>query len=177
MKFAATNPPRLLLVEPHKGALAVTAKRLAEAGYRVIACDSPANAVAELHRVPVDLVIAEARMKPISGIELTRLVRDDGGLRDLPVILIAGRSDATGAIEGFDAGADDVVAKPFDFDVLKARVDRRLRRARAERALRADNATLDARVIERAIALGETRAALEASEVERKRLERMVARG
>ena len=176
MTKANPAPPRILLVEPNPGALGVTAKRVGEAGYRVIACDSAAAAIAELYRAPVDLVIAELRMPVTSGVELARLVRDDSSIRDTPVILITARSDATGAIDGFTAGADDVVAKPFDFSVLLARVARQLARARAVRQLRDDNAALDARVVTRAIELGEVRAALKQSEAERQRLEGLVRR-
>ena len=76
------------------------------------------------------------------------------------MVLITGRSDATGAVEGFAAGADDVVAKPFHFEVLLARIARRLARRASMRELRQDNAALDARVTTRAIELGEMRAAL-----------------
>jgi CheY-like chemotaxis protein len=95
---------------------------------------------------------------------------NDPALADLPVMLINGRSDSEGACEGLAAGADDIITKPFDLDVLVAKIRRALARARALRELRQDNATLDARVTERAIQLGEVRAALEISEVERKRL-------
>ena len=148
------SAPRVLIVEPNKNALAVMARRVGEAGYRIIASDSASAAVAELYRVPVDLVIAELRMPQLSG--------------------VTGRTDATGAVEGFAAGADDVVAKPFHFEVLIARVVRRLARARSILELRQDNATLDARVTTRAIELGEMRAAFEASEAERRRLAAMV---
>ncbi len=170
----STSAARILIVEPSKNALAVMARRVGEAGYRIIAVDSATAAVAELYRMPVDLVIAELRMDAMSGIELTRLIRDDSSLRDTPVILITGRTDATGAVDGFAAGADDVVAKPFHFEVLVARVERRLARARAILELRSDNATLDARVTTRAIELGEMRAAFEESESERRRLAAMV---
>jgi len=166
--------PRILIVEPHKSGLSVMARRLGEAGYRIVACSTAADAVAELHRAPVDLLLAELRMAPMSGIELVRLVRDDGNLKDLPVVLITGRSDKTGAVDGFAAGADDVVAKPFHFEVLLARIAQRLAKARAVRELRQDNATLDARVTTRAIELGEMRAAFEASEAERRRLAAMM---
>ena len=172
-----SSAPRVLIVEPNKNALAVMARRVGEAGYRIIASDSASAAVAELYRVPVDVVIAELRMDGMSGIELTRLIRDDSALKDMPVILITGRTDATGAVEGFAAGADDVVAKPFHFEVLIARVVRRLARARSVRELRSDNATLDARVTTRAIELGEMRAAFAESEAERRRLAAMVRNG
>ena len=171
---ADASSPRILIVEPNKNALAVMARRLSDAGYRILATDKASAAVAELHRFPVDLVIAELRMAPMSGIELTRLIRDDSALKDTPVILITGRSDANGAVDGFGAGADDVVAKPFHFEVLFARIAQRLAKARSVRELRQDNATLDARVTTRAIELGEMRAAYEASEAERLRLAAMV---
>ena len=167
---------RLLIVEPNRTALGVLAKRLGEAGYRIIACDNAGNATAEMLRAPVDLVLAELRMEHVSGVELVRRIRDDTVLKDTPVILIAGKSDTSGAVDGFGAGADDVVAKPFHFEVLAARIARRIGRARSVKELRADNATLDARVVTRSIELGETRAALEQSEAERVRLQQLVSR-
>jgi DNA-binding response OmpR family regulator len=166
--------PRILIVEPHRGGLGVMAQRLSDAGYRVACCANAADAVAELRRAPAALLLSELRMERMSGVELTRLVRDDSSLKDIPVILITGRSDATGAVDGFGAGADDVVAKPFHFEVLLARIAQRLAKARAVRELRHDNAVLDARVVTRAIELGEARAALEASEAERRRLAAIV---
>ena len=98
----------------------------------------------------------------MSGVELTRLIRDDTVLKDTPVILITGRTDAHGAVDALGAGADDVVAKPFDFEVLVARIERGLRRARAVRALRDDNAALDARVVERALEVSDLKAQIDA---------------
>lgn len=168
---------RLLIVEPNRSALQVMAKRLGEAGYRIVACENAGNATGEMLRAPFDLVLAELRMEPVSGIELTRRIRDDTQLKDTPVILITGKSDSAGAVDGFSAGADDVVAKPFHFEVLAARIARRIARARSVKELRADNATLDARVITRALELGEIRAALQQSEAERLRLQQLVSRG
>ena len=168
MTFDPTPPshqprsqPRLLVVEPNRSALTVMATRLGEAGYRIIACDNPINAPAEMHRAGFDLVLAELRMAPLSGVELTRLIRDDTALKATPVILITGKSDSAGAVDGFAAGADDVVAKPFHFEVLVARIARRIARAQSERVARLQ-ATLSASVT-RAIPR-RMRAALEASE-------------
>lgn len=168
---------RLLIVEPNRTALKVLATRLSEAGYRIIGCENAGNATAEMLRAPVDLVLAELRMEPVSGVDLTRRIRDDTYLKDTPVILITGRTDSSGAVEGFMSGADDVVAKPFHFEVLAARVAQRIARARSVKELRADNATLDARVVTRSIELGEIRAALMQSEAERLRLQQLIIRG
>jgi len=168
---------RLLVIEPNRSALDVLTRRLGELGYRLIAAESAENAIAEMHRAPVDLVLAELRMAPTSGVELTRLIRDDTVLKDTPVILITGKSDRAGAVDGFAVGAEDVVAKPFHFEVLAARIARRIARAKAVKELRHDNAALDARVVTRAIELGEIRAKFEESEAERLRLEQLVSRG
>lgn len=176
MNFSEPRPTRqrdgarIVLIEPSRSAMTVLARRLSEAGYRVIVAESAEQGVSELHRMPVDLVLAELTLPKMSGIELTRLIRDDSSLRDIPVILIAGRSDSSGAIRALEAGADDIVAKPFFEEVLIARIARQLARARGLKELRADNATLDARVVTRAIELGEMRIALRESESERRRL-------
>lgn len=172
-----SGPARLLLVEPNRSAMGMLTKRLGDIGYRLSTCECASNAAAEMQRSPVDLVLAEIRMAPMSGLDLLRLIRDDVSLKETPVILITGRSDSAGAVEGFAAGADDVVAKPFHIEVLAARIARRIARARADRDLAHDKATLDARVVTRAIELGEVRQALEASEAERIRLARLVNGG
>src|SRR5689334_18835656 len=149
--------PRILVVEPNKSNLMVTARRLVEAGYRVSSVETAQDAVAELHRVPIDLVLAELNMPRMSGAELARLIRDEVTWRDIPVMLITGKSEPTGAVRAYEAGADDVILKPYHFEVLFARIDRRIERARTFKRLQEDNATLDARIVERAIQIGELR--------------------
>jgi DNA-binding response OmpR family regulator len=149
--------PRILVIEPNRSNLGVMARRLGEAGYRVTTADSGASAIAELYRLPVDLVLAELNMPRMSGAELARAIRGEVQWNDIPIMLITGKSEPKGAVRAYEAGADDVILKPFHFDVLFARIDRRIDWARSVKRLRDDNAALDARVVERAIQLGELR--------------------
>ena len=149
--------PRILVVDSNKSNLSVLGRRLVDAGYRISAVDCGHDAVAEMHRVPVDLVLAELNMPRMSGAELARLIRDEVIWRDIPIMLITGKSEPTGAVRAYEAGADDVILKPFHFEVLFARIARRIERARSFKRLQEDNATLDARVVERAIQIGELR--------------------
>src|SRR6476660_5178152 len=110
-----------------------------------------------MYRLPVDLVLAELIMDRMSGAELARAIRGEVQWNDIPIMLITGRSEPKGAVRAYEAGADDVILKPFHFEVLFARIARRIERARSFKRLQADNATLDARVVERAIQLGELR--------------------
>ena len=154
---AIEERPRILVVEPNKSNLMVTARRLVEAGCRVSSVESAQDAVAELHRVHIDLVLAELNMPRMSGADLARLIRDEVMWRDIPIMLITGKSEPKGAVRAYEAGADDVILKPFHFEVLIARIGRRIERARLFKRLQEDNAALDARVVERAIELGELR--------------------
>ena len=158
--------PRILVVESNRSNLGVMARRLAEAGYRVATADCGASAIAELYRLPIDLVLAELDMPRMSGADLARLIRDEVMWRDIPVMLITGKSEPKGAVRAYEAGADDVILKPFHFEVLFARIDRRIEAARSLKRLQEDNAALDARIVERAIQIGELRDRL--AEVEAK---------
>jgi len=100
-------------------------------------------------------VLAELNMPRMSGAELARAIRGEVQWNDIPVMLITGKSDPRGAVRAYEGGADDVILKPFHFEVLIARIDRRIERARTFKRLQEDNATLDARVVERAIQIGE----------------------
>ena len=118
--------PRILVVEPNRTNLGVMSRRLSEAGYRVTTADNGEAAIAELYRLPIELVLAELNMPRMSGAELARAIRGEVQWNDIPVMLITGKSDPKGAVRAYEAGADDVILKPFHFEVLFARIDRRI---------------------------------------------------
>jgi DNA-binding response OmpR family regulator len=164
IRYPATpdERPRILVVEPNRTNLGVVARRLSEGGYRVTTADNGASAIAELYRLPIDLVLAELNMPRMSGAELARAIRGEVQWNDIPIMLITGKSEPKGAVRAYEAGADDVILKPFHFEVLIARIERRIEWARSVKRLREDNAALDARVVERAIQIGELREELKA---------------
>lgn len=153
---------RILVVEPNRTNLGVLARRLADHGYRVTTADSGPAAISELYRLPIDLVLAELNMPRMSGAELARAIRGEVLWNDIPIMLISGKSEPKGAVRAYEAGADDVIPKPFHFEVLFARIDRRLERARSIQRLKDDNAALDARIVERAMQIGDLRDQLRA---------------
>ena len=162
--------PRVLVVSPNRSHLAVLARRLSGEGYRIVAAENGARALTELSRTGADLVLAELVMEPMSGTDLARAIRGETGWSDLPVMLISGRAEPNGAVRAYAAGADDVILKPFHFEVLAAKIERRLANARTLQSLRADVAAIDARAALRAIELGELRDRFYASESERRKL-------
>jgi DNA-binding response OmpR family regulator len=85
-------------------------------------------------------------------------------------MLLAGRAEPDPAVRAYAAGADDVMLKPFHFELLVARIERRLAAARQLASLQADMVALDARAALKAIELGELRDRMYALEAERRRL-------
>lgn len=69
-----------------------------------------------------DLIISDVHMAGITGIEVCETVKNDPVLGQTPVILLTASSSAVNKLEGVKHGADDYIVKPFDRDLLKARV-------------------------------------------------------
>ena len=173
-RHSAGEQPRLLIIDSNRSYLGVLSRRLAEFGYRVATADSAQAGLAEMYRIPADLVLCDVEIPGTTGIEFARMVRDDPVHRDVPLLLVVGRSDPGAAVAAFRAGADGVVRKPCHFEVLAACIDRQLNRADAMKKLTEDNAALDAKIITRVIELRETQAQLSAAEAERRRLSAIV---
>jgi len=167
--------PRVLIVKPEKAYLGVLSRRIGEGGYRIAIADTVQAAVAELYRIPVDVILSELRGPNFNGAELLGIIRGDAVLRDIPFLLFSGRADHPAAIQALRDGADAIVKKPFHFEVLVARIGRELQRKRTIEELQSVNRALDARITERAMAMGELRDRLASSENERVRLQALVA--
>jgi DNA-binding response OmpR family regulator len=170
----AGEQPRLLVIDSNRSYLGMLARRLSECGHRVATAESAQSGLAEMYRIPVDLVLCDVELRGTTGIELARMVRDDPVHRDVPVLLVVGRSDPGAAVRAFQAGADGVIRKPCHFEVLAACIARQLSRAEAMKRLVGDKAALDAKIISRVIELRETQAQLNTAERERRRLAAIV---
>jgi signal transduction histidine kinase/ligand-binding sensor domain-containing protein/DNA-binding response OmpR family regulator len=69
-----------------------------------------------------DLVIADVMMTKMSGIEMCKLIKEDLITNHIPIILLTAKTVLEYKIEGFDVGADDYITKPFETELLEARV-------------------------------------------------------
>jgi PAS domain S-box-containing protein len=107
---------------------------LREAGFdALLAADAPAALDACLSLAPA-LLLCDAGTSGIGGLDLTRRLRGDERTATLPIILLSARSGEDARIEGFEAGADDVVEQPVSARELIARIAAaiKLANARAE---------------------------------------------
>ncbi len=112
---------RLLLVEDERDLQAALTEYLRHEGYEVVACSRGDEAVPTFRsHGPFDLILLDIMLPGMNGYTVLEHLR--GEAVDTPVIVLTARSDHPDVMRGFDAGADDYVAKPFSASLLQARI-------------------------------------------------------
>ena len=121
------GPKRLLAVDDSITYLQELGSQLRQEGYDVVLATSGEEALELLAAQPVDCILLDLIMPGLSGQDTCRRIKLRAEWRDVPLIMLTARDDRDAMIEGFNAGADDYVAKSADFDVLKTRLRAQLR--------------------------------------------------
>lgn len=126
----------MVLVDDEESIRLAVGDYLYDQGYQVTACaDADAllevcatpKADGELPPVP-DVIVSDIRMPGKDGLELLSLLRADERLHRVPVILLTAKSLTKDRIEGYKAGADAYLPKPFNPDELLSIIDNSIRR-------------------------------------------------
>jgi two-component system response regulator MprA len=120
---------RILVVDDDRKVLTLMKRGLSFAGYAVDLAADGEEALAHARDHAPNLVILDVMLPGIDGVEVCRRLR--AGDVALPVLMLTARGRVPDRIAGLDAGADDYLVKPFDFDELLARVRALLRRSQS----------------------------------------------
>ena len=96
--------------------------RLERAGYTVVQAADGEEALRVCSEARPDLAVLDVMMPKLTGYDVTRRIRQDEALSAMPVILLTARVQDGDVAQGFDAGADDYLKKPFSPQELRARV-------------------------------------------------------
>lgn len=124
------TPPHLLIVDDDTRIRDLLKRYLVKQGFMVTAARDAAHCRRLLAGLAFDLIILDVMMPGEDGIALTAWLR---GVMATPVILLTARGESRDRIAGFEAGADDYIAKPFEPRELVLRINAILRRTpRAE---------------------------------------------
>ena len=125
MTAAATGGVLLLVEDDEAIGRLVKAYLEQQDGWRVVWLKSGEEAVAELRRHPVRLVVLDIGLPGIDGFEVCRRLR---AYSKVPIIMLTARDEEPDRVAGLELGADDYVSKPFSPRELAARVKAILRR-------------------------------------------------
>ena len=134
---------RLLLVEDEPGLANLLQRRLRKAGYAVDVAGTGRKAVDLANENVYDVIVLDLMLPDCSGVQLLEKWRSEGF--NCPTLILTARTDIKDKIRGLDAGADDYLTKPFDYQELLARLRSLLRRRGSEpvRMLSFEDVTLD----------------------------------
>lgn len=160
----------VLVVDENPTAREVIGRRLSHLNYNVALAENGFVALNLIISRPFDVILIDMNMNMLGGVATMAKIRASGHAPNSSIVMITGRTDGLCAVEALNAGADDHIVKPFDFDVLDARLRHVCGRADRMGALSQHNAELDARIARRAVELGETREALRDLQSDRVRL-------
>ncbi len=115
----------VLLVDDDAALLEVMSIVLSSEGYRVLTASDGAEAMREVERESLDLVILDIMLPKVSGFEVLKKIREK---TDVPVVMLTAKSQSVDKVVGLELGADDYITKPFDTKELLARIRAILRR-------------------------------------------------
>lgn len=111
----------MLIIDDNKD-LREYLKQIFKIDYRVYEAADGISGLAMIREVLPEIVISDVVMEGMTGIELCAMVRADIEISHIPIILLTSSSSSEIKLKGLEGGADDYISKPFDKDILKARV-------------------------------------------------------
>jgi DNA-binding response OmpR family regulator len=98
-------------------------------GYKVDTAINLSSAKSQINLNTYNMFLVDRMLPDGTGIEMCKYIRKNPSTKTAPIIFVTALSEPENIIEGLDAGANDYITKPFDINVLQARVRANLRQA------------------------------------------------
>ncbi|AZB29389.1 response regulator transcription factor [Chryseobacterium balustinum] len=111
---------KILIIEDNLRVSSLMKRGLESQGYEIYISEDAEDALVIVERIDFDLIITDIMLPQMNGIELSKLIKQKHP--DLPIIMLTALGTIDEKIEGFDAGADDYMVKPFEIRELYARI-------------------------------------------------------
>lgn len=122
----------LLVVDDNDDLRHVVAQVLRLAGHEVVEASNGKSALSAVAEREPDLMVLDLWMPEMDGLAVCRALKSNPFRARIPILMLTAQSDIEHKVEGFEAGADDYLAKPFEPIELKVRVQALLRLVQRE---------------------------------------------
>ena len=120
----------ILLVDDEQDILEIVGYNLSQEGYKIVTASNGKEAVAVAKKERPHLIIMDVMMPEMDGMEACENIRKIPELSNVIITFLTARSEDYSQVAGFDAGADDYIAKPIKPKLLVSKVKALLRRLR-----------------------------------------------
>jgi pilus assembly protein CpaE len=124
---------KLLLVDDDRDMLKLLGLAFHRKGFEVVGAENGESALRKAREESPDVVVLDVMLPDMSGLEVCQRLHQDVATASIPVLLLSARGQTSDKLAGFEAGAEDYVAKPFDMPELVARVELILTRVAAKK--------------------------------------------
>lgn len=121
--------PQILVIDDDAAISALIRINLEMAGYDVSQAEDGIKGQAMALQLQPDLIMLDLMLPRVDGFTVCQRLRRDERTAEIPVLILTGLSQTHNKVEGFDAGADDYLTKPFELEEMLARVRALLRRS------------------------------------------------
>lgn len=138
------NKPKVLIVEDELGIANFMLQGLEEENLSPMHCLSGEDALVIINKEQFDVILLDWMMLNLTGLEVCKIIRTtDNPNKKTPIIFITAKDTVQDTIEGLNAGANDYIKKPFDFNELVARINVYLRQNKLNTILNFGNISLN----------------------------------
>jgi two-component system, OmpR family, phosphate regulon response regulator PhoB len=121
---------KILIVEDEEDIRELLKFNLTGRGFDVTVAESGEDGLLAIKDVPYDLMILDWMLPGVSGVQVAKVARGMENGKNMTILMLTAKSEPENIIEGLDSGADDYMMKPFDNNVLWARVSALMRRSK-----------------------------------------------
>lgn len=123
---------KILLVDDEQDILEIVGYNLSQEGYKIVTASNGKEAIAVAKKELPQLIIMDVMMPEMDGMEACENIRKIPELSNVIITFLTARSEDYSQVAGFDAGADDYIAKPIKPKLLVSKVKALLRRLKSE---------------------------------------------
>ncbi len=118
---------RILVVDDNKDIVTVIRRILHTQGYETLVASNGREALEAARAEMPDVILLDWMLPEVDGLDVCRQLKADSDTRGIMILLVTGRGSVANRVEGFNAGADDYIPKPFNHPELLARIRSALR--------------------------------------------------
>ena len=113
----------ILIVDDYKTMLRIIENLLKQLGFKnVVQATDGTMALHVMRETPINLIISDWNMEPMTGLQLLKEVRADAALKGIPFIMVTAESKVENVAAAKEAGVNNYIVKPFNAETLKQKI-------------------------------------------------------
>lgn len=117
------NKKKILVVDDESGLVEMLSIRLEANNYQVIAASDGQEGLDKARAGSPDLIILDLMLPKLDGCQVCRALKSDEKYKQIPIVIFTARAQESDVKAGNEAGADAYITKPFEPDILLAKVN------------------------------------------------------